>query len=74
MATDLDDLTYDPNRKLKVVGTNPIKADGVDKVTGRAKFGADTYPAPWWARSCAAPMPMPSSNPSISPRPKKSPA
>ncbi|MEE8213201.1 MAG: xanthine dehydrogenase family protein molybdopterin-binding subunit, partial [Alphaproteobacteria bacterium] len=43
MATDLDDLTYDPNRKLKVVGTTPIKADGMDKVTGRAKFGADTH-------------------------------
>ena len=41
-ATDLDDLTFDPNRKLAVVGTNPIKPDGVDKVTGRAKFGADT--------------------------------
>ncbi len=41
-ATDLDDLTFDPNRKLSVVGTNPIKPDGVDKVTGRAKFGADT--------------------------------
>ena len=24
-ATDLDDLTFDPNRKLAVVGTNPIK-------------------------------------------------
>jgi CO/xanthine dehydrogenase Mo-binding subunit len=26
---------------LKVVGTRPIRPDGVDKVTGRAKFGAD---------------------------------
>ncbi len=42
-ATDLDDLTFDPNRKLSIVGTNPIKPDGVDKVTGRAKFGADTH-------------------------------
>ena len=28
-------------RKMKVVGTRPLRPDGVDKVTGRAKFGAD---------------------------------
>ena len=39
---EFSDLGYDPDRKLKVVGTTPIKPDGVDKVTGRAKFGADT--------------------------------
>jgi CO/xanthine dehydrogenase Mo-binding subunit len=27
--------------KLKVVGTRPIRPDGVEKVTGRAQFGAD---------------------------------
>src|SRR5258705_1795187 len=27
--------------EYKVVGTRPIRPDGVDKVTGRAKFGAD---------------------------------
>jgi CO/xanthine dehydrogenase Mo-binding subunit len=27
--------------KLKVVGTRPIRPDGVEKVTGRANFGAD---------------------------------
>ena len=27
--------------KYKVVGTRPIRHDGLDKVTGRAKFGAD---------------------------------
>src|SRR5208282_2781891 len=26
---------------FKVIGTRPIRPDGVDKVTGRAKFGAD---------------------------------
>ena len=26
---------------LKKVGTRPVRPDGVDKVTGRAKFGAD---------------------------------
>ncbi|MEZ4292811.1 MAG: hypothetical protein R3E53_20680 [Myxococcota bacterium] len=29
------------DRKYKVVGTRPIRHDGVDKVTGRASFGAD---------------------------------
>jgi len=27
--------------KFKVIGTRPIRHDGVDKVTGRAKYGAD---------------------------------
>jgi len=29
--------------KLKIVGSQPIRPDGVDKVTGRAKFGADLH-------------------------------
>jgi CO/xanthine dehydrogenase Mo-binding subunit len=29
------------NQELKVVGTRPIRPDGIEKVTGRAKFGAD---------------------------------
>ncbi len=28
-------------REFKVVGTRPVRPDGVDKVTGRARFGAD---------------------------------
>ena len=32
-------------REFKVVGTRPLRPDGVDKVTGRAKFGADLYVA-----------------------------
>lgn len=31
--------------KYKVIGTRPIRHDGVDKVTGRAKYGADTHMA-----------------------------
>jgi CO/xanthine dehydrogenase Mo-binding subunit len=31
--------------KFKWVGTRPIRHDGVDKVTGRAQFGADRLPA-----------------------------
>lgn len=29
------------NSKYKVIGTRPIRHDGADKVTGRAKYGAD---------------------------------
>jgi CO/xanthine dehydrogenase Mo-binding subunit len=29
------------NSGLKIVGTRPIRPDGVEKVTGRANFGAD---------------------------------
>src|SRR5262245_21111412 len=32
-------------REFKVVGTRPLRPDGVDKVTGRARFGADFYVA-----------------------------
>jgi CO/xanthine dehydrogenase Mo-binding subunit len=35
-------MTFDTNKQgLKVVGTRPIRPDGVEKVTGRANFGAD---------------------------------
>ncbi|MBT4519340.1 MAG: xanthine dehydrogenase family protein molybdopterin-binding subunit [Halieaceae bacterium] len=36
------DSTY-TNQKFKVVGTRVNRPDGVDKVTGRAKYGADAY-------------------------------
>lgn len=29
--------------KYKVIGTRPVRHDGVDKVTGRARYGADTH-------------------------------
>ena len=32
------------NPKYKVIGTRPIRHDGVDKVTGRAKYGSDIHP------------------------------
>ncbi|MDA1188491.1 MAG: xanthine dehydrogenase family protein molybdopterin-binding subunit [Chloroflexi bacterium] len=31
----------EPPKKYKVIGTRPIRHDGVDKVIGRAKFGSD---------------------------------
>ena len=37
-----DDKTTD-SKTLKWVGTRAPRPDGVDKVTGRAKFGADTH-------------------------------
>ena len=41
MATILEDSKFDPGRDLRIVGTSPVKHDGHDKVTGRARFGAD---------------------------------
>lgn len=41
MATVLEESGYTADRELKIVGTNPIRHDGMDKVTGRARFGAD---------------------------------
>jgi CO/xanthine dehydrogenase Mo-binding subunit len=44
MATVLKSETAAPAARaeaLKWIGTRPVRPDGVDKVTGRAKFGAD---------------------------------
>jgi CO/xanthine dehydrogenase Mo-binding subunit len=40
MTTTADRGT-DTGREYKVLGTRPIRHDGLDKVTGRAKYGAD---------------------------------
>src|ERR1700704_4442431 len=43
--------TYLDKAALKVVGTRPIRPDGVDKVIGRATFGADmVMPGMLWGR------------------------
>jgi len=43
---------------LKVVGTRPIRPDGVDKVTGRAMYSADTRVAGMlWAKILRSPHP-----------------
>src|SRR5689334_25056699 len=43
-------MAYD-GESLKVVGTRPSRPDGVDKVTGRANFGADmTMPGMLWGK------------------------
>jgi CO/xanthine dehydrogenase Mo-binding subunit len=31
------------NQEFKIVGTRPRRPDGLDKVTGRARYGADTF-------------------------------
>ena len=31
------------NQEFNVVGTRPIRHDGADKVTGRARYSADVY-------------------------------
>src|SRR3954471_23768572 len=43
MATILEKSGFNPDKKLKIVSTSPVKHDGIDKVTGRAKFGADLF-------------------------------
>src|SRR5215467_4915000 len=43
MTTILEKSGFSAAKKLKIVGTNPVKHDGIDKVTGRAKFGADVF-------------------------------
>ena len=43
---------------LKVVGTRPIRPDGVEKVTGRANFGADrALPGMLYAKIKRSPHP-----------------
>src|SRR5262249_61341826 len=37
------DGTAGGTRQFKVVGTRPLRPDGFDKVTGKARFGADMY-------------------------------
>jgi CO/xanthine dehydrogenase Mo-binding subunit len=44
-------MSYLDKAGLRLVGTRPIRPDGVDKVTGRANFGADTtMPGMLWGR------------------------
>ena len=44
-------MSYLDKSALRLVGTSPIRPDGVDKVTGRANFGADmTMPGMLWGK------------------------
>jgi len=43
-------------RKFRWVGTRPVRPDGVDKVTGRARYGADlALPGMLWGRVLRSP-------------------
>ncbi len=39
-------MSAQSNAPYKVLGTRPIRHDGLDKVTGQAKYGADVN-MPW---------------------------
>lgn len=41
MATSVNSKTNESSSVFKIVGTRPVRHDGVDKVTGRAQYGAD---------------------------------
>ena len=43
MTTILEKPGFNPDRKYKIIGTSPVKHDGFDKVTGRAKFASDAF-------------------------------
>lgn len=43
MTSILDKPGFNPHRKYKIIGTSPVKFDGFDKVTGRARFAADAF-------------------------------
>ncbi len=42
-AENTADDVLSGKRQFKVVGTRPLRPDGTDKVTGRARFGADAF-------------------------------
>src|SRR5579863_7753702 len=49
-------MSYLDKSALKVVGTRPVRPDGVDKVIGRASFGADmTMPGMLWGKVLRSP-------------------
>src|SRR5579862_3655937 len=49
-------MTFLDKASLKVVGTRPIRPDGVEKVIGRANFGADmTMPGMLWGKILRSP-------------------
>ena len=48
--------TMDPAKALKLVGTSPVRPDGVPKVTGQAVYGADTIlPGMIWGKILRSP-------------------
>jgi xanthine dehydrogenase molybdenum-binding subunit len=51
-----EDIKPDRPASFRVIGTRPIRHDGIDKVTGRAKYGADyTFPGMLHAKVLRSP-------------------
>ena len=49
-------INFESKKDYKVIGTNPIRHDGYDKVTGRAIYGADVkLPNLIWAETLRSP-------------------
>ena len=44
MTKDYESNVVLSNKTYEVVGTRPIRHDGHDKVTGKARYGSDVYP------------------------------
>ena len=38
----MDQITPKPVKQFKVIGTRPLRPDGIEKVTGKAIYGADS--------------------------------
>ncbi len=54
----MDAKTRSETKKLKVVGTRPIRPDGIPKVTGLARYGADySLPGMLWGKVLRSPHP-----------------
>lgn len=52
----MDAKTLNPQKALKIVGTRPVRPDGVPKVTGLARYGADfALPGMLWGRILRSP-------------------
>ena len=41
MRNEMDQITPKPIKQFKVIGTRPLRPDGIEKVTGKAIYGAD---------------------------------
>ncbi|MDP6273241.1 MAG: hypothetical protein QGI84_04480, partial [Dehalococcoidia bacterium] len=49
-------VAREPNGSYRVIGTQPIRHDGHDKVTGRAEYGADiSLPGMIWGEILRSP-------------------
>ena len=52
----MPDINIYPEKKLKVIGTSPVRPDGVPKVTGLAQYGADfNLPGMLWGKILRSP-------------------